>query len=198
MFARIVTVADAKNAEAGVQFVTDKVMGMLRQQKGYRGMTLSRDDPRENLYVLSTWDSREEAEASDAALAGLRAEAVGVTGASSVSSRIYEVYISEVMRAPQPGCRLRVRSIASDPATREARLDAFRAEVLPLLKAAPGFCTMRIFGDPTTGEGLSGSVWVDQQSLEVYEAASAGQPVPEDVKFGEPEHRDIVLVDMPG
>ena len=76
----------------------------------------------------------------------------------------------------------------------------FQQEVLPRIKAAPGFRALRNMINPQTGEGLSGAIWDDEQTMRAAaEAAMARRPEAQSrgVTFGETSYREIVLVDMP-
>jgi heme-degrading monooxygenase HmoA len=91
-----------------------------------------------------------------------------------------------------------VTRVSMDPAKADENLEHFKREVLPQIKATPGFRTLRIMGDPETGDGIVGSVWDDEQSMQAAaEAAMARRPeaTARGIDFGETSFREILLFD---
>ena len=57
------------------------------------------------------------------------------------------------------------------PAQIDENLAFFTSTVLPAMKAMPGFLAVRQMVNRSTGEGLTGSVWADDESLDAGIAA---------------------------
>jgi heme-degrading monooxygenase HmoA len=199
MFARIVTFTGATDIDAGVRYLRDTVAPLLRNQKGFRGVTASADRSGGVLGVLSLWDTEADREASDSALDKSREEAQRIIGGRVTVERFEELAV-ETAEPPTVGCSLLVRPISMDPAMVEENLDFFRREVLPQIKASPGFRAMRQMINRQTGEGMVGTVWADRAAMDAAaEAAEARRPVAaqQRVTFGEQGRREIVFAELP-
>jgi heme-degrading monooxygenase HmoA len=198
MFTRIVTFTGAADIDAGVRYLRDTVAPELRKQKGFRGVTASADRSGGVLGVLSLWDTEADRDASDNALAKNRAEGQRVIG-GQMTVELFEELGAETAEPPTVGCSLLVRRISMDAAEVEENLDFFRREVLPLIKAGPGFRAVRQMVNRQTGEGMVGTVWADQAAMDAAaEAAEARRPraAQRRVTFGEQSKREIVFVEL--
>jgi heme-degrading monooxygenase HmoA len=199
MFTRTVTFTGATDIDAGLSYLQDTAAPLLREQKGFRGITASVDRSRGVLGVLSLWDSEAERDASDAALAEARAEGQRVIG-GQISVEQFEEMLVDIGKPPTVGCSLLLRRTSMDPAAIEANLDYFRREVLPIMKASPGFCAVRNMIDRQTGDGMVGTVWTDTAAMDAAaEAAEARrqQAAQQGVTFGEQSKREIVFAELP-
>lgn len=195
MFSRVVTFTDVKDPKGGAQYAKDKVVPLVREQKGYLSMGVSWSAVAKDLTVMTVWDTRENVQTSDPALAERRSDAVGVMGASGVSLRIYEVFEAQIVRAPTAGCYVRLVPTQGDPKTRESRVEYFRNEILPHLKSARGFCAVRILGDPTTGEGITSTVWLDREASYSLDKIFSERTQTIGMTFGESQAREILFID---
>lgn len=198
MFARAVTFSGATDIEAGLTHLQGSVVPALREQKGFRGVTASADRSRGVLGVLSLWDTEADRDASDATLAKSREEGQRVIG-GQVSVEQFEELLVEAVTPPTVGCWLLLRRVSMDPAEIEANLDFFRREVLPQLKASPGFCAVRNMIDRQTGAGVVGTVWADTAAMDAAAAAADArrqQAAQGRVTFGEQSRREIVFAEM--
>ena len=83
MFVRVNTVTGAKNIDAGVAFLRDKVVPELKGQKGFRGLTASGNRSTGDFGILGLWETLEDLKASDSAVSKLRQESVAVIGGKS-------------------------------------------------------------------------------------------------------------------
>jgi heme-degrading monooxygenase HmoA len=197
MFTRIVTFTGATDIDAGVRYLRDTVAPLLRKQKGFRGITASADRSGGVLGVLSLWDTEADRDASDSALAKSREEGQRLIG-GQVTVELFEELMAEIAEPPTAGCSLLVRRISMDPAKVEENLDFFRREVLPQIKAGPGFRAVRQMVNRQTGEGMAGTVWADQAAMDAAaEAAEARrkQAAQRQVTFGEQSKRELVFVE---
>jgi hypothetical protein len=74
----------------------------------------------------------------------------------------------------------------------------FRGEVLPAIKASPGFRAVRNVIDRTTGRVLSAIIVSDEAALRAAEVGFEARREPGEahgIRFGETTHREVVLVD---
>jgi heme-degrading monooxygenase HmoA len=199
MHTRVVTFTGANDLDGGVRFVREQVAPLLRQQHGYRGMTASVDRATAVLGVLSLWESGADRDASDSALTKTREEGQNIIG-GTMTVETFEELLFEVVEPPTVGSSLLIRRINMDPAKIDANIDFFNREVLPQLKAEPGFRAARNMINRQTGEGIVATVWTDSAAMAAAaEAAEARrqQAAQQRVTFGEQSRREIAFADLP-
>jgi heme-degrading monooxygenase HmoA len=199
MFTRTVTFTGATDIDAGMRYLQDTVAPLLREQKGFRGVTASADRSGGVLGVLSLWETEADRDASESTLVKAREEGQRVIG-GAITVEHFEELLVEISKPPTVGCSLLLRRISMDPAKIDENLGFFRREVLPQIKANPGFCAVRNMINRQTGEGMVGTVWADKASMDA--AAEAGearrqQAAQRGVTFGEQSKREIVFADLP-
>ena len=198
MFARTVNFTGATDIDAGMTYLQDTVAPLLREQKGFRGVTASADRSSGVLGVLSLWETEADRDASESTLVKAREEGQRVIG-SEMTVEHFEELLVEVDQPPTVGCSLLLRRLSMDPGKIEENLGFFRREVLPQIKANPGFCAVRNMINRQTGEGMVGTVWADRASMDAAaEAAEARrqQAAQRGVTFGDQSKREIVFVDL--
>ena len=198
MFTRIVTFTGATDIDAGIRYLSDTIAPLLAEQKGFRGVTASADRSGGVLGVLSLWETEADRDASDSTLVNAREEGRRVVG-GEMSVEHFEELLVETAQPPKVGCSLLLRRLSMDPAMLEEHLDFFRREVLPQMKASPGFCAIRNMTNRQTGEAIVGTVWADKASMDAAaEAAEARRQraAQQGVTFGEQTKREIVFADM--
>jgi heme-degrading monooxygenase HmoA len=199
MHARVVTFTGAKDIDAGVKFLEEKVKPTLSSQKGYRGFTASADREGGVFAVLSLWDTAQDRDASEAALASSRQEATGVIG-GEMKVENFEQLVAEVGQPPpEPGSALMVTRISMDPGKIDENLAFFKSDVAPRMKSSPGFRGLRNMMNRSTGEGIVGTVWSDDDARQraAEEALSRrSEGIARGVTFGEVSFREILTVDV--
>lgn len=199
MFTRVLTWTGAKNIDDGVAFARDQVVPVARQQKGYRGLSISVDRDGDVVGILSLWETEADREASLDALAEFRQQGNDIVGGELTVDN-YEQVVEEMASPPTPGARLSVTRISMDPAKIDDNLGFFKSEVLPRIKASPGFKGLRNMIDRKTGKGLVGSVWADEDSMNKAVAegkARRHEGEARGVSFEGDSARDIVYTDLP-
>ena len=198
MFTRAVIFTGATDIDAGMRYLQDTVAPMLRQQTGFRGVTASADGSAGVLGVLSLWETEADLDASESTLAKAREEGQRVIGGALTVAQFEELVV-ETDKPPIVGCSLLLRRISMDPAKIDENLGVFRRDVLPEIKANPGFCAVRAMVNRQTGEGIVGTVWADKASADAAaEAAEARRQraAQQGVTFGEQTKREIIFADM--
>lgn len=197
MFTRVVQFQGAKDIDAGVAFVRDTVTPVLRQQKGFRGVTASADRSAGVIGVLTVWETEADRDASESALAKVRDEGAKIIG-GEMSVETYEEMVVEMTGPPRLGASLLIRRISMEPAKIDDNVSFFKETVLPQMKASPGFLAVRNMINRSTGEGIVGTVWADAASMDAAaelaqqrQAQAAGR-----VNFGEQSKREVLFVDF--
>jgi heme-degrading monooxygenase HmoA len=198
MHARIVTYTGATSIDAGVRYLNDTAAPLLREQRGFRGVTASADRSGGVLGILSLWDTEADRDASEGTLVKARTEGQRVIGGVFTVEH-FEELLAETAQPVAVGCALLIRRVSMDPARIKENLDLFRRDVLPRITASPGFCAVRNMLSQQTGEGVVGTVWADMAAADAAaEAADARrqEAAQRGVIFGEQTKREIVFVDL--
>ena len=198
MFTRVLTFRGAKNIDGGVGLVRDSATPVLREQKGYRGTSVSADRDGGVFGILSLWDTEANRDGSFDALAGLRQQALDVMG-GELTVESFEELFQEIASPPTIGSPLMITRISMDPSKIDENLGFFKSEIVPRIKAAPGFRALRNMIDRKTGRGIVGSVWADQDAMK--NAAAEAQARRDEgrargVSFDGDSYREIVFADM--
>jgi heme-degrading monooxygenase HmoA len=197
MHVRMSTSEGATDIDAIVAHIRDRALPQLKGQKGFRGMTASADRAAALMSVLTLWDTEEDLKASDAQASDIREKAMEATGGRVQQVQVFEQLVWETgATPPAPGCRLLVTPIKLDPAKIDENIAFFRAMVLPEITTTPGFRAVRNMVNRKTGEGMVGTVWEDDASLEQSLAQFAERrPLGEarGVEFGEPFRREVIF-----
>ena len=199
MHTRVVTFTGAKDIDAGVSFVRDKVLPLLSEQQGYRGMAVSADRDGGVFAVLSLWDTAENRDATESMLAPNRREGAEIIG-GDVTVETFEQLAWEVGEsAPGTGSAMFVTRVSMDPDKVDDNLAFFKSDVAPRMKASPGFQALRNMMNRSTGEGMVGTVWADDASRQraADEAmARRDEAAARGVTFGEQSFRELLLADL--
>jgi hypothetical protein len=170
----------------------------LAAQSGYKGLSISADRSNGVLGALSLWESEAARDASESALGKTREEMAPRLGATLTVER-FEERVVEMVRRPEVGSALMVTHVRMDPARIDDILGHFTSQIVPQIKAAPGFRSLREMIDPATGAGLVGTTWDSEGAMRAAaEAAMARRPEGEarGVSFGDISFREIVLLDL--
>lgn len=197
MYARIVQSAAATDIDGGVAFVRDTVVPLAREQHGYRGLAVSADRAAALFGVVSLWTERGDLEASDSAMAKVRAEGQQIIG-GELTVEAFEEVVFEVTQPPTVGTSLLVRRLTMDPAMVDDNIAFFRDTILPQIKATSGFRGVRQLVNRETGSAIVATLWddaaaMDQAAVEAQarQAQAAGR-----VRFGDQTRREILFIDQ--
>jgi heme-degrading monooxygenase HmoA len=199
MHTRVLTFTGAKNIDGGVAFIREKALPLLRDLQGYRGVNASADRAGGVFGILSLWETEADRDASFGPLADLRQQGLDLVG-GELTVESYEELVQEIASPPTVGSALMVTRISMDPSKIDENLGFFRSEIVPRIKASPGFQALRNMIDRKTGRGVVGSAWEDQDAMK--NAAREAQARRDEgrargVSFDEDSFREIVFADMP-
>ena len=196
MFARVNNVTGAKDIDAGVAFLRDKVVPEVQGQKGFRGLTMSGNRSTGEAGILGLWETLEDLEATDSTVSKLREGAMDVLG-GEITVATMEQVVAEVTK-PQDmvGRPLRIVRVTMEPAKVEEHIEFFRSDVLPGLKETAGFLAVRNLVDRKTGNGNVGTIWADEDSMRANEANAEERrqlALARGVEISDPTFRTILL-----
>lgn len=201
MYARLLTWRHAKNIDDGVAYLREKVMPTISELKGFRGVTASADLAGDVLSVLSLWQTESDRQTSFGPLSTARREATDIVGGELSVESLEQLVAEAGPTPPREGSWLLVRSLSMEPAEIDQNLADFKANVLPRIKASPGFQNLRVLIDRTTGTGHAGSVWSDEASMMNDATGTEGRLQAQldrgvHVTIGEPSFRRVRFGDV--
>src|SRR2546421_3936299 len=133
-------------------------------------MTASGKKSKRDFGILGLWAPLEDLNARESVVAKLRDEVISTIGGDIDVAVMEQVVVEVAQPRDMTGCSLRVVRIKIDPAKVDEQVGFFRSDVVPALKAQPGFVAVRNMIDRSTGEGAVGSVWADEESMRAAEA----------------------------
>ena len=198
MYTRLTTWTNATDIDGGIAYMKSTALPAFREQQGYRGSSASTDRSAGTFVVLSLWATEADRDASESALGKTRNEASEIIGGTVKAEKLEEL-VSEVVKPPAPGCALMVTPFSMDPAKIDENFSYFKSEVVPRIKAAPGFCAVRNMVNRSSGEGYVGTMWADRVAMDeqVDNAAASRRAASstQGITFGDISLREIVVVD---
>jgi heme-degrading monooxygenase HmoA len=199
MYNRLLTFRKARDIDDGIAYVREEAVPVLRSQHGYGGVFASANRGGALLSILSRWETEADRAASDSALGKAREEVVKIVGGELTLEKLEELALA-VTKPPTPGCSLIATRLSMEPASIDENLRYFKSEVLPVIKAQPGFCALRNMMDRQTGRGLMGTVWETRKAMETYaeglKERRAGA-MERGIGFPETAYLEVLLVDTP-
>jgi heme-degrading monooxygenase HmoA len=199
MYARLVTFTGAKNFEAGVSFIRESLLPTISDLKGYRSINVSADRAAGVFGVLSLWDTAAERDASWERLAASRQEGQDIVG-GELTAQTYEQLVVDISDPPPAvGSALTVTPVSMDPAKVEENVADFRSDILPRIKATPGFRAVRVLMNRETGQGMVGTAWADEDAMRAADAAARArrqEATARGIQFGEVSYREILFTDL--
>jgi heme-degrading monooxygenase HmoA len=201
MYTRIVSFNGATDIDAGVEFLRETVIPMLDAQSGFLGVIASAHRSQRIFAVLSLWATEADRALSDTALSAIRKEAAEVIGGELTVDN-YESMIAEMGDSPpRKGSALGVTQLQMEPSRADENVEYFRTEVVPEIRALPGFQSLRHMINRETGAGVVGMAWDSPTALahsadvlKRRRAMAEGRGV----TLSDISVREILLVDLRG
>lgn len=198
MYTRMLTFKGATDIDGGVAYLHEEALPILTSQHGYRGVTASGNRATGVFGILSLWDTEQDRAASDSALGKARADALKIVG-GNLTVENFEQVVTDIVRPITVGCALFITRVSMDPARVQDNIAFFKSDVLPVIKAQPGFCGLRNMIDRGTGKGAVGSVWDTREALDAFRGTQPERrKVAESrgVRFDEQEDREVLYADL--
>jgi heme-degrading monooxygenase HmoA len=168
MFARYTTVrGDPNKMESAIDYVDGQARAAVEGTDGNRGFAVFADAEGGRIIGASYWDSAESMRASEAGLAGTRADAAAVL-AGEVSIESFEMTHGFRHSMPARGAVVRLSRLEVAPSRVDEAISLMREETAPRVKGADGLCSFQQLLDRDTGSGVIISTWESQAAAEAF------------------------------
>jgi len=171
MYARNV-IFTGTNVDQAVSFLEKEVSPVASQQKGFRQLAAAGDRSSGVVSILSVWDTLDDLEASDSAIAKFRQEGPERFGGELSTVDAFEQVVMESGKEPpQPGCVIRIVETRLQLDRIDEAIATFRDENVPAILATPGVRAVRNLINRQTGQGRLSVVYTDQAAMNAADAA---------------------------
>jgi hypothetical protein len=198
MQVRVITVTGATEIDAGVDLIRDQVLPIVATQQGYRGTTVSADRANDLLGIITMWDTVEDRDASNDALAQSRIDVANAVGGSFTVAN-FEQVVLEAVGMPAVGSALSVSRLSMSPENVDDNIAYFKSTPLPDMLATPGVLAVRMMVNRETGDAIVGMVFADHDSLSTAAGDAASRreaATARGIQFGDVSIREILLIDV--
>jgi hypothetical protein len=171
MYARSTTVRGNPQAmDEGIAYVRDKVLPAVRQMDGCVGLSMLGDRATGRCIVTTAWADADALRRSADGVLSMRARAAEILeGVADVQE--WEIAILHRLHETHNGACARVIRAEGDPAQLDRMVDAFRMELLPRIEELPGFVSVSVMVDRSTGRSATAVSYDSRPSM-----AEAEQP----------------------
>jgi hypothetical protein len=166
MYARTTTVrGDPTAVDEGIEYVRDAVWPMLQHMSGCVGMSMLADREAGRCIVTAAWATQEAMQASAESVRDSRSKAAEALRAESVDVEEWEIAALHRVHPAGPDACARVIWTEADPATTDSMIDAFRMSLLPRMEELPGFCSVSLMVDRTTGRASTAVTYESRDAM---------------------------------
>jgi heme-degrading monooxygenase HmoA len=167
MYARTTTItADPMRMDDGIADVRDNVMPAVAEMPGYTGLSMLCDRDTGRCIVTTGWETEEAMVATRDRVRALRDRATEQFGGGVPQVEEWEIAVMHRHEHATDDSCARVLWSRIDPARTEETLDAFRRQIVPAMDDVPGFCSMSLLVDRTTGLGSLTTVYADRAAMD--------------------------------
>ncbi len=168
MYARSTTFSgDPSALDDGIAYVRDKALPAIRDMDGCLGLSMLVDRHTGRCVVTTSWEDLEAMHRSAAPIRGLRDTAFHTLRGVARETEIAEWSIDVVHRvrsAPQ-GAATRVIWTRGPVGRMDAVVDGFRAIVVPRAEHLPGFCSVSLLVNETSGRCAIAATYESRQTM---------------------------------
>src|ERR1035437_3135748 len=198
MQVRVITVTGATEIDAGGDLIRDQVLPIVATQQGYRGTTVSADRANDLLGIITMWDTVEDRDASNDALAQSRVDVANAVGGSFTVAN-FEQVVLEAVGMPAVGSALSVARLSMSPENVDDNIAYFQSTPLPDMLATPGVQAVRMMVIRKTGDAIVGMLFADHDALSTAPGAATSRreaATAMGIQFGDVSIREILLIDV--
>jgi heme-degrading monooxygenase HmoA len=190
MYARSTTIRGNPQAmDEGIAYVRDKVMPAVQQMDGCVGLSMLADRSSARCIVTTSWADADAMRASAPGVMSMRERAATIMGGSAEVQE-WEVAIMHRLHSAHHGASARVIWTDGDPAEADRMMDTFRMSALPRIEELPGFCSLSVMFDRTSGRSVLTATYDSPQDM----AAAAEQGMALRQEFTQQMRREVTDV----
>lgn len=155
-----------------ITYVRTVVKPATDQLEGNHGLGMWVNRTTGDALVITVWDDEATLRASEQAVLKLRDDAAGIIGGTATVER-YETLLVDAVEPHHPGYVARLLRMKGDPSALEADAQWAREEVVPTMRAVPGYVSYVVSVDRATGAAIAMSTYRDGESAHKALAATA-------------------------
>lgn len=173
MYARVTTgYVQPEKGDEITRYMRDSVVPAAKQQSGFKGLLLLRDDESNKSIAITLWETEAEMAAGEAGGGYYREQLARNIHlfASAPVREAYEVSIQEV-RQGGPGKHARVLTATAQPGKSDEGMQIVRDSILPVSRQQPGFKGGLWLLDRSTGKVIAITLWETEADLLAGEAS---------------------------
>ncbi len=166
--------SDPTKLEAALAYIRDKVVPALKQAPGFLGATCVVDREKSTGAASTLWESLEAMNKAEQLAQQARIDSEEATDIEVVDVDRFEITALEMPGTPVELPRYtRITTAYSNPDKLDKTVELIRDEVIPKLKAQPGFSSFAGGVNRMTGRGFTASSWTTPEQREASNAALA-------------------------
>ena len=165
MFARSTTIhGDPGAVDAGIAYVHDESMPMLRAMEGCVGLSMLAERETGRCIVTTSWADHEALQNSADGFVAMRRRAAEIMGGAADVAE-WEIALMHRLHSAHHGASARVIWHDGDPADVDRMIDSFRMTVLPQLEELPGCCSVSVLLDRVSGRSVVTTTYDSPQDM---------------------------------
>jgi quinol monooxygenase YgiN len=165
MYARSTTVRGEPQAmDEGIAYVRDTVMPAVRKMDGCVGLSMLADRESGRCIVTTSWADADAMQASGQSVMAMRLRATEIMrGDADVDE--WEIALMHRMHHAHHGACARVTWSRGNPSDTDGMIDTFRMGALPRIEDLPGFCSISVMLDRTSGRSVITATYDSPQDM---------------------------------
>jgi heme-degrading monooxygenase HmoA len=167
MYARSTTVhGSPATIDEGIRFIQTQVMPLVEQLDGSIGLSMLADRESGRCIITTAWESENALRASGDAVKESRARAGEVFGDDRPEVAEWEFGLVHRIRPSEAGAGTRVIWAQRAAGPMDDALDVMRTRILPQVEELPGFCSVSMLTDPTTGRASTAVTYESRAAMD--------------------------------
>jgi quinol monooxygenase YgiN len=166
MYARTTTIrGNPAAADDVISYMRDKVLPVIQEMKGCVGASMLVERESGRCIVTTAWQDEEAMRASAERVESMR-NRMGEMLGGSPEVRQWEIAVLHRAHQAGDGACARLTWTRGDPADMDRLVDGFRTSLMPRLEELPGFCSLSLLVDRSSGLAVGTVSFVDRSALE--------------------------------
>jgi len=169
MYARSTTIRGNPPAMTdGITYIRYQVMPAVEQMDGCVGLSMLADRESGRCIITTAWADLDALRRSADAVVPMRVRAAEVLGGEAEVQE-WEIAVLHRIHGIHHGACARVIWTGGDPAQLSRSLDAFRMSIVPRVEDLPGFCSLSVMVDRTSGRCATSVTYDSRVSMKEAE-----------------------------